>query len=166
MCIRDSELPVPPVLGSTSVSPTIVQVDTTSGNVTPAWTRVLLDFRTSSENANSLRAFIDRLAGEHEHTLSYDEGTASLPLTDSAEPIVGFFTPPDGPLVERVRAALGRGMGREPALTHYRFATDGRHMAPHGIPVLGYAPGDEQMAHTAGESIAIDQMLELSLIHI
>lgn len=163
-----AELPVHPVLGPTSVSPTIVQVDTTSGNVTPAWTRVLLDFRTSSENANSLRAFIDRLVGAHDHTLTYDEdeGIVSLPLTDSDEPIVGFFTPPDSPLVQRVRAALGRGMGREPALTHYRFATDGRHMAPHGIPVLGYAPGDEQMAHTAGESIAIDQMLESLQGHV
>ncbi|MCB8935995.1 MAG: M20/M25/M40 family metallo-hydrolase [Candidatus Promineofilum sp.] len=153
-------LRVHPVLGPTSVSPTIVQVDTTSGNVTPAWTRVLLDFRTSSESVNSLRALIGRLAGDSAHTLAYAEGTASLPLTDSNEPITGFFIPPDSPLVRRVQAALGRGTGREPPLTHYRFATDGRHMAPRGLPVLGYAPGEEEMAHTAGESIAIDQMME------
>ncbi|MBP6015212.1 MAG: M20/M25/M40 family metallo-hydrolase [Candidatus Promineofilum sp.] len=159
-------LRVHPVLGPTSVSPTIVQVDTTSGNVTPAWTRVLLDFRTSSESVNSLRALIDRLAGQYPHTLAYAEGMASSPLTDSDELIAGFFIPPDSPLVGRARAALERGMGRELVLTHYRFATDGRHMAPRGIPVLGYAPGDEQMAHTAGESIAIDQMLESLRGHV
>ncbi len=60
----------------------------------------------------------------------------------------------------RARAAIGLGMGREPELTRYRFATDGRHFAPHGIPVVGFAPGEEEMAHTAGESISIDQMGE------
>lgn len=149
-----------PVLGPTSVSPTIVEVDTTSGNVTPAWTRVVLDFRTSSESVNSLRAFIDRLAGDLSHSLAYAEGMEPSPLDDSDELIAGFYTPPDSPLVSRVRGALGRGMGREPELTRYRFATDGRHMAPHGIPLLGFAPGEEEMAHTAGESISLEQMAE------
>ena len=149
-----------PVLGPTSVSPTIIEVDTTSTNVTPAWTRVLLDFRTSSESVNSLRAFIDRLAGDFPHSLEYAEGMEPSPLDDSNEMIAGFYTPPDSQLVLRTRAALGRGMGREPELIRYRFATDGRHMAPYGIPVLGFAPGEEEMAHTAGESISLAQMAE------
>ncbi len=155
-----AELSAHPVLGPTTVAPTIVQVDTTSGNVTPAWTRVLLDFRTSSESVDSLQAFIDRLAGDSPHSLGYADGLEPSPLTGSAAPIAGFYTPPDSPLVARARASLGRGMGRAPALTRYRFATDGRHFAPHGIPVLGFAPGEEEMAHTAGESIALDQMAE------
>ena len=146
-----------PVLGPTSVSPTIIEVDTTSINVTPAWTRVLLDFRTSSESVNSLVAFIDRLAGDSSHSLDYAEG---MEPDDSDELIAGFYTAPDSQLVLRTRAALGRGMGREPELIRYRFATDGRHMAPYGIPVLGFAPGEEEMAHTAGESISLDQMAE------
>ncbi len=154
------ELREHPVLGPTTVSPTIVQVDTTSSNVTPAWARVLLDFRTASESVNSLRAFIDRLAGEHSHTLGYDEGTVTLPIVGSDEIVTGFYTPPDSPLVLRARAALGRGMGREPELTRYRFATDGRHMTPYGIAVLGFAPGEEAQAHTAGESISLDEMAE------
>ena len=155
-----AELVAHPVLGPTTVAPTIVQVDTTSGNVTPAWTRLLLDFRTASESVDSLRAFVDRLAGNSAHSLGYADGLAPSPLTGSAAPITGFYTPPDSPLVGRARAALGRSMGREPELTRYRFATDGRHFAPHGIPVLGFAPGEEEMAHTAGESIALDQMAE------
>ncbi len=154
------QLAAHPVLGPTTVAPTIMQVDTTSGNVTPAWTRVLLDFRTATESVDSLRAFIDRLAGDSPHTLAYADGLEPSPLTGSAAPITGFYTPPDSPLVGRAREALGRGMGRAPELTRYRFATDGRHFAPHGIPVLGFAPGEEEMAHTAGESIALDQMAE------
>lgn len=155
-----SELTAHPVLGPTTVSPTIVEVDTTSGNVTPAWTRVLLDFRTASESPNSLQAFIARLAGGSPYSLAYDDGLESKPVPPSDEIVTGFYLSPDDPLVTRARAALGRGMGREPDLTRYRFATDGRHFAPYGIPVVGFAPGEEEMAHVAGESIVIDQMGE------
>ena len=155
-----AELRAHPVLGPTTVSPTIIEVDTTSGNVTPAWCRVVLDFRTASESVNSLRAFVERLAGESNHSLDPEN------MIDSDEMITGFYTAPDSPLVAQVRAALGGGMGRKPELTRYRFATDGRHMAPHGIPVLGFAPGEEEMAHTAGESIAIDQMAESLRGHV
>ena len=151
-------LPVHPILGPTSVAPTIVQVDTTSGNVTPAWTRVLLDFRTATESVNSLSALIDRLAGDAPHSLSYAEGLA--PLAGSDAPLTGFYTPPDSPLVARAAAAIAHGAGRAPELTRYRFATDGRHFAPHGLPVVGYAPGEEHMAHTAGESIPLAQVGE------
>lgn len=148
------------VLGPTTVSPTIIEVDTTSGNVTPAWTRVVLDFRTATESVNSLRAFVERLAGESNHSLDPEN------MIDSDEVITGFYTAPDSPLVERVRAAFGGGMGREPELTRYRFATDGRHFAPYGIPVLGFAPGEEEMAHTAGESISLEQMAESLRGHV
>ena len=154
------ELSAHPLLGPTTVSPTIVMVDTTSGNVTPAWARVLLDFRTASESINSLRAWIDRIAGDSEYSLGYADGLEPSPLSRSDQPISGFYTPPDSPQVVRARAAIGRGMGRTPELSSYDFATDGRHFALHGIPVIGFAPGDEAMAHTAGESIAIDQMEE------
>jgi len=155
-----SELGVHPVLGPTTVAPTIIEVDTTSINVTPAWTRVLLDFRTSAESPNSLRAFIDRLAGDSPHSLTYSDGFEPQSVGVSNEVAAGFYLAPDDPLVVRARAALGRGMGRDPVLTRYRFATDGRHFAPHGIPVVGFAPGEEEMAHVAGESIAIDQLAE------
>ncbi len=151
-------LPAHPILGPTSVAPTILQVDTTSGNVTPAWARVLLDFRTATESVDSLAALIDRLVGDAPHTLSYGEGME--PMAGSSAPLAGFYTPPDSPLVTRVVAVIATGMGRPPELTRYRFATDGRHFAPHGLHVVGYAPGEESMAHTAGESISLNQMAE------
>jgi acetylornithine deacetylase/succinyl-diaminopimelate desuccinylase-like protein len=160
------ELRAHPVLGPTTVAPTIIEVDTTSSNVTPAWTRVLLDCRTAAESVDSLRAFVARLAGESNHTLTYAEGLEPSPLASSDAPITGFFTPLDSPLVARARAAIGRGMGRAPELTHYRFATDGRHFALYDLPVLGFAPGEERMAHTAGESIGLDEMAESLRGHV
>jgi len=146
------------ILGPTTVSPTVIEVDTKSLNVTPAWVRVLLDFRTGTESENSIRRFIKQLARDMTHQISYawEEDL----LGDADQIITGFYTPPESEPVQRAKAAISAGMGREPALTSYRFATDGRHFAPYGIPMIGYAPGDEFMAHTAGERIAITAIEE------
>ncbi|MFW5942202.1 MAG: M20 family metallopeptidase [Chloroflexota bacterium] len=152
------ELRSHPLLGPTTVSPTIVEVDTKSQNVTPAWTRVLLDFRTSSESPHSLQAFIHRVAGDHPHTIT--SALEQAPVSDSAELLVGFYTPPDSDVVERTRRLVAEGMGREPSLISYRFATDGRHFVDYDIPIVGYSPGEEDQAHIAGESISIARMEE------
>lgn len=146
------------LLGPTSVAPTLIEVDTRSKNVTPAWTRVLLDFRTAIESHNSLLAFIDQVAAGLDYTVA--PGWTGLELADSDAPIFGFYTPPDSELVERVSVALSRGMGRPVSLGSYQFATDGRLFAPRQIPVVGFAPGEEDRAHTVNESIAIDIMAE------
>lgn len=147
-----------PLLGPTSVAPTIIEVDTKSQNVTPAWTRVLLDFRTAVESERSLQAFVHRVAGDLPHTIS--PGWENLVLTGSDQPIFGYYTPPESDVVQRARAAIGRGMGYEPELSSYQFATDGRHFVPYNLPIIGYAPSDEGEAHTAGESIAIAMMAD------
>jgi succinyl-diaminopimelate desuccinylase len=160
-----SELKHHPHLGPTSIAPTIVQVDTTSGNVTPAWTRVLLDIRTATESIVSLYDLIAELAGSHSYEMAYADSLDPV-TTDSAEIISGFYTPIDNPIVQRITALIGDGMGRVPEITRYRFATDGRHFAPHGLLVIGYGPGEESLAHTVQESIAIDQMAESLRGHV
>jgi succinyl-diaminopimelate desuccinylase len=146
-----------PVLGPTTVAPTVVEVDTTSLNVTPAWTRVLLDFRTGSETPDSLRAFVDRLAEGY----PYEIREAFGGLSDIPNKVIsGFYTPPGSPLVPRVQELIARGMGRLPELSHYQFATDGRHFVPCAMPVLGFGPGEERLAHTANESVSISMLAE------
>lgn len=155
-----SELKRHPLLGATSVAPTIVEVDTRSVNVTPAWTRVLLDFRTAAESLNSLQAFVQRLAADWPHTLADAWATADTPLPDSDEIIYGYYTPPDSDVTQRSQAAISKGMERPVELSSYQFATDGRHFVPYDIPVLGYGPGEENLAHTIHESVSLDDMAE------
>jgi acetylornithine deacetylase/succinyl-diaminopimelate desuccinylase-like protein len=81
-------------------------------------------------------------------------------LPDSDEIIYGYYTPPDSGVTQRAQMAISKGMGRPVELSSYQFATDGRHFAPYGIPVLGYGPGEEELAHTIRESIALDDMAE------
>lgn len=150
------ELSMHPLLGATSIAPTIIEVDTKSGNVTPAWTRVLLDIRTASENLNNLQTFIHKLAGDWSHTLT-DAWTGTTP-EQSDQPIFGYYTPPEHEAVQRAQAAIYKGMGREPKLIRYQFATDGRFFT--SLPVIGYSPAEEHLAHTVKESISITKMAE------
>lgn len=155
-----SQLKSHPLLGPTTVSPTLIEVDTKSTNVTPAWTRVLLDFRTASESINSLQAFVHELAGDWPHTISDAWCTPETPFAQSDDPIFGFFTPPDNPKVQAVQKILSLEMGELVPLTSYRFATDGRLFVPYNLTIIGYAASEEAQAHVVDESISIAKMQE------
>lgn len=146
------------LLGPTSVAPTIIEVDTRSKNVTPAWARVLLDFRTASESPLSLKKLIHDLAGDVPHTVT--GGYGGGPVEDDDTLLAGFYTAPDHAAVQKARMLLTEGMGWEPQLVSYQFATDGRHFTDHDFPIIGYSPADEAQAHIAGESISIAMMEE------
>ncbi|VAW43182.1 hypothetical protein MNBD_CHLOROFLEXI01-1971 [hydrothermal vent metagenome] len=161
-----SELSAHELLGATTVSPTIIKVDTKSQNVTPAWTRVCLDFRTASESQNSLQQFVRRLAGDLPIELEDGFCRPPIPYPDSDETIFGFYTPPIDEKVQRAKAAISQGMGREAALSSYQFATDGRHFVPHGLTMLGYAAGEESQAHVVDEYIPIPKMMESLRGHV
>ena len=152
------------LLGETTVAPTVIEVDTRSYNVTPAWTRVLLDFRSASESPQGIQDFIERIAHDLPHTIA--PAYENMTLTDSDEPIAGFYTPPTDPSVARVRRAIETATGSEPELTSYRFATDGRLVTGEGFPILGYSPGAEEQAHVAGERISIPLMAESLRAHL
>jgi succinyl-diaminopimelate desuccinylase len=158
---HQAELSSHPLLGSTTVAPTILEVDTRSLNVTPAWTRVVLDFRSGSESGSSLRRFIHQVAGDLDFSIEPTlEIEGESEILESGEPLAGYFTPPEQPVVQTVKDLVTGGMGWEPALSSYRFATDGRHFTKHDMAIIGYAPGEESLAHTADESISIPMMAD------
>lgn len=152
------QLSVHPVLGATSVAPTVIEVDTKSQNVTPAWTRVLLDFRTSTESPARLEQFIARCAEGLHYML--EPGHFGGEPDRHEDPIVGFYTPAEHPAVQSAHQLINQGCGREVELTNYRFATDGRHFVKYNLPMIGYAPGEEFVAHTVRENVAIASMRE------
>ena len=153
-----TELSSHPVLGATSVAPTVIEVDTKSQNVTPAWTRVLLDFRTATESPANLEQFIARCA--EGLTYSLEPGHFGGEPEHHEAPIVGFYTPAEHPAVQSAHALINQGCGREVELTTYQFATDGRHFVKYNLPMIGYAPGEEFVAHTVRENVAIASMRE------
>jgi len=158
---RAWELSSHELLGQTTVTPTIIEVDTHSMNVTPAWTRVLLDFRTASESPNSLKAFVEDIAGDLEFRISDAWAAESgTPLPNSDEIIYGYYTSEEHLAVQRMRDLVTEGMGWQPKLVSYKFATDGRHLSTLGAPIIGYSPAEEDQAHVVNERISIKMMAD------
>ena len=67
----------------------------------------------------------------------------------------GFLMEPDDPVVRAAARAVGRREGEGAAVTRpWTFATDGGwSCGVHGIPTVGFAPGEERFAHTNHERL-------------
>jgi acetylornithine deacetylase/succinyl-diaminopimelate desuccinylase-like protein len=71
----------------------------------------------------------------------------------------GFLVEPEHPVIQAAAAAVGRREGEGPARVRpWTFATDGGwSCGVHGIPTLGFAPGEERFAHTNREQLELGE---------
>src|SRR5690606_6324423 len=69
----------------------------------------------------------------------------------------GFLLDPAHPVARAAARSVTRTSGRAPEIRPWTFATDGGHSCGvHGIPTIGYAPGEERYAHTNRERLQLD----------
>jgi putative selenium metabolism hydrolase len=156
-----------PDLGPSSVTPTLVRTDQTSANVIPAEVWLTCDWRNvAGETAGAIRATLQKLVDE-----SLVEGARAeveIPSVarrsytgygaDVPADFPSFVTPRDHPAVRGAAAVLRDAIGLEEAAGIWRFATDGGHFAKAGMTVIGFGPGEEILAHTVQEHIAISEI--------
>ena len=71
----------------------------------------------------------------------------------------GFLMDPDHPVVTSAASAVGRrGSQGEAVIRPWLFATDGGWShGTHGIPTIGFAPGEEGYAHTNRERLNVEE---------
>jgi acetylornithine deacetylase/succinyl-diaminopimelate desuccinylase-like protein len=150
----------------------MVDVLPESRNVIPDSVVVTIDWRVlPGDDHESLLARIAAAIAarrpEVPEGLSYDVRMASerqRTYTGLAEERAlftpGFLMAADAPVVLAAAAAVGRRDGASgPAeIRPWRFATDGGwSCGVHGIPTVGFAPGEERYAHTNRERLAVDE---------
>ena len=160
-----------PVLGSSSLVATMVDVLPQSRNVIPDSAVVTIDWRIlPGDDDTSLIArvreainarvpqlpaglsFEVRMATEHQVTYTGLEEDRNL-LTP------GFLMPADDPMILAAADAVGRRGEKGPAtIRPWQFATDGGwSCGVHGIPTVGFAPGEERFAHTNRERLDVEE---------
>lgn len=156
-----------PVLGRSTIAATDVVAAPASRNVIPDRAVVVLDWRVlpgpdADTALASLRSFLtDRLALPGlEWSVGYatEEQRSWTGLT-SVQTLFGggFLLDPEHPAARAAADAVAEATGRRPSVRPWAFATDGRHtMGEHGIPTLGYAPGEERHAHTNRERLGLE----------
>jgi succinyl-diaminopimelate desuccinylase len=159
-----------PVLGASTAAPTVVETLPASRNVIPDRARVVLDWRVLPGTLPD--SALQRVRQHVEEAV----GAAGLPpglavdvrfgteqqrtWTGLAEErrlfTPGFLLEPDHAVARAAAAGIRGATGRAPELRPWTFATDGGHSCGvHGIPTIGYAPGEERYAHTSRERLEL-----------
>ncbi len=72
----------------------------------------------------------------------------------------------DHPLVQGVAETVEQVLGARPAISRWGFSTNGvATMGRHGIPTVGFAPGLEELAHTTGEWVGVDDLVRATAVY-
>ena len=163
--------PEDPILGTSSLVATGVDVLPESRNVIPDRVTVVLDWRvlpgTDEEAMTSrVRDAVTRGLGELPDGFSVSVSMAQERQAaytgiahDRSLFTPGFLMDPLDPLVLAAAAAVGQRAGEGPATVRpWTFATDGGwSRGVFGIPTVGFAPGEERFAHTNRERLDVEE---------
>ncbi len=158
-----------PVLGPSTLAATDVSARPSSRNVIPDVVTVVCDWRvlpgaTPESARGELEAWLRaEVALEAPHTLDVALARETQRAWTGVRSERSLFTPgflldPEHPVARAALGAVERATGRRSALRPWTFATDGGHACGvHGIPTVGYAPGEERHAHTNVERLSLDE---------
>ncbi len=155
--------------GASSVAPTLCQSDQISPNVTPGHLKLTLDWRNiPSETPEAVIEKINVLL----QNLLVNGATGRVDLAtrtnqsythvhvDHPAVTPSFAISADHPWLKHAQQTLSRLFKRPMPADVWQFVTDGGHFMQAGVPVIGFGPGDERLAHTNRERIPIPALTE------
>lgn len=168
LALEELDMQTSSEFGTSTAAPTVYYTDQLSANVIPGEAWVHVDWRNvPGESAEQvLRRLKDIVARS---VMAGNEGFAVIPQ-QTFDTYTGyrlkapamfppFGLPVDHPLLTTAKATLDAALQQDTPIRVWRFATDGGHLMAAGIPTIGFAPGEESLAHTSREHIAIDDLL-------
>lgn len=162
-------LEVHDLLGPSTAAPTMVETLPRSRNVIPDRARIVLDWRVLPDMLPD--TVLDRLRTHlAEHAAPELPDGLSLAVSYATEHqrtwtgleedrrlfTPGFLLDAAHPVARAAARSITKSTGRAPAIRPWTFATDGGHTCGiHGIPTIGFAPGEERYAHTNRERLEL-----------
>ncbi|WP_160148104.1 M20 family metallopeptidase [Rubripirellula obstinata] len=165
--LGEIELADDPVLGRSTIAPTLYKTDQVSANVIPAEVTLFLDWRNApSETPELAEQAIDTLA--QSCTADFSDPpvvnvtrkmfkTYTGASRDFAAIFPPFVTQPSDRLAEVAGQVITSSTGNQQSDV-WQFATDGGHLMKAGIPVVGFGPGDDRLAHTNQEHLNVAEL--------
>lgn len=132
--------------------------------------RIHLDRRlTGGETRESalaeIRSIIQEMGGEAE-VLHYEEEAYTGLKYGMEKYFPTWQIPEDHPLIQTGIRAYQSLFNTSPGVSKWRFSTNGVTInGMYGIPVLGFGPGNEVMAHAADEKIPVDHLVKASAFY-
>jgi succinyl-diaminopimelate desuccinylase len=171
--VENLEMKPHSTFGGSSVAPTLIHSDQTSGNVTPGALTVLLDWRSiPGESYDEVKEVVMELAKASETegvTASVDVIMRPVEtytgIKAEMPPTLGYEVEADSPNVTASADALGTAFDREIPVGVWQFSTDGGHLNSFGIPTIGYSPCEEHFAHTIHDQVDLSKMRDSLVGH-
>jgi len=129
-------------------------------NIVPARCEAQLDFRyLPGQTADEIESALKGIAGRVEAANPGARFTFERVMM--VEPIK---VDPQHELVKRLQRSAVDVLGWEPSSTGLSGSTVAKALVRVGVPAIGFAPGDENQAHAADESIAIDELVKFAKV--
>jgi putative selenium metabolism hydrolase len=166
----NERLPDDDFLGKGTVVASHVECTSASLNAVPAAARLYIDRRltageTPERALEELRTLPHIGDGEVE-LLRYDEVSWRGERATQDKIFPAWVIPEDHPLVQGVADGVKAVLGARPRLSRWSFSTNGvATMGRHGIPTVGFAPGREELAHTTGEWVAVEDLVKATAVY-
>ncbi len=151
-----------PVLGQGTVAVTHIASVAGSRNAIPDRCDLVIDRRltlgeTEARALSELQQIIRREGIQAEiKTVECDAVTYTGHVRHVRKYYPPWLMPENSPLVRTALRAVEAALGAPPRLITWPFSTDGAYtMGVAGIPTIGFGPGEERLAHTTSEQIAL-----------
>lgn len=160
-------LPDHPVFGRTTLAVTRISVKPDASNVVPEECTFHMDCRTHPDYPREvLKADLDEIIASMKEEDPELYASVAPPSRPSSRNFGGYYTDPaEHPVVLEAKEAITEALGSEPQIKTWRFSTDGRHYAWHGIPVIGFGPGEERFAHTHQDHVKVEDYLKAIVVY-
>ncbi len=156
------ELPADARLGRSSATATSLVTWPKDGtNVVPGSAELVIDYRsvpgeTRHDLLERLRALDPGAQLEVPEELFHSEdGLVAMTL---ARDNPSYLLAEDHSAVDTARRALQSALDGPVETDTWWFATDAPHLSALGAPVLGFGPGDPELAHTSREHVPVSQL--------
>ncbi len=156
-------------LGKGSVAVTQMTSSGPSLCAIPDVAKIHLDRRlTAGETKDSAVAEVIAALGDGPRVeVPYYDGKAYTGLEYGMEMYYPtWVVPEDHPAVIEGATVAEAILGKKPVVDRWTFSTNGiAIMGLHGIPCIGFGPGDEPMAHAPNERVPVDHLVKASAFY-
>jgi putative selenium metabolism hydrolase len=149
-----------PVFGRGRIAVTKISSQGPSDNSVPDLCRILIDRRfCPGEDERSLLAEIQKLSAGRDCDITipvYHRASFTGKILEGRKFFPGWLLEEDAPLLRAARELTGPGPA---AVGTWGFSTNGTStMGKHGIPTIGFGPGEEALAHQPDERVSIGHL--------
>jgi succinyl-diaminopimelate desuccinylase len=162
--VRGLELPKSGILGSSSLTPTLLtSYPRDSYNVVPGRADINLDYRMiPGDEPEAILARLQPLAPGATFKIAMDELVSEDGLLKIEAGIMpAYLAPGESKYVTTARQVIKENLkpyGVPYGERTWWFGTDAPHLAKMGAVVVGFGPGNEELAHTTRECVAVEHL--------